>query len=325
MCPLLSPLAHTPGGMRRSHHLPFPEPLLFFEERTDHQWHSQSFLGSHSSVLWVSFLLGGGGGEYNCTAHLCIYQESSFPISDHLPCSCVPRQCMASESSIPPQINTLTKGYHEGIQVMSTSLEWYLVNINWYKRSVHPIPVSPLFLPPGCSTLQGLILFFYPLFLPFISLPFLSFLFSLKICPGTLSFLSTFSLSLSLYPSHSPCVCSSGSLSASPWFCFFVFVLAFLCVSLSSVILCCPFILLTPQRQAPHPAWKPQCYWQNMGLMLISKCMLKVKPDTSIFNNYEQSPDREPERGGLSPSGKLNLDHLLKCKNTQRDSRTKEP
>lgn len=199
---------------------------------------------------------------------------------------------------------------------MSTSLEWYLVNINWYKRRVHPIPMSPLFLPPGCSTLWGLILFFYPLFLPFISLPFLSFLFSLIICSGTLWFLSTFSLSLSLYPSHSPCVCSYGSLSASPWFCFFAFVLTSLCVSLSSIILCCPFILLTPQRQAPHPAWKSQCHWQNMGLMLISKCMLKVKPNTSIFNNYEQSPDRDPERGELSPSGKLNLDHLLKDKNT---------
>lgn len=85
--------------------------LLFYEERAHHQWHSQRFLGSHSSVLWISFLLGGGGGEDNCTAHQCIYQESSFPISDHLPCSWVPKQCMISESPISPQRNTLTKSW----------------------------------------------------------------------------------------------------------------------------------------------------------------------------------------------------------------------
>lgn len=76
---------------------------------------------------------------------------------------------------------------------MSTSLERYLVNINWYKRHVHPIPVSPLFLPPGS---YSILLSFIPS-IHFFALPFLPFL-SNNLSWYPMIFVHIFSISVSV-------------------------------------------------------------------------------------------------------------------------------
>lgn len=167
-----------------------------------------------------------------------------------------------------------------------------------------------MFHPPGSySSLLSPILSLHFFVLPL--LPFLSN--NLSWYPMIFVHIFSISASVSLPLSLRLLLRLSICISLVLLFCFCLYISLCILVIHNTLLSFHPFD--TPEAGSPTSMKVPMSLTKH-GLMLISKCMLKVKPDTSLFNNYEKSPDRDPEQGELSPSGKLNLDYLLKYKNT---------